>query len=83
MTQQQRNILRAAAANGGTITKREVADMSGSYFCNADKHLGAILSRMVKSGLLKRIRPGVFEIGSGKKSVSVTQETKEPTLFEL
>lgn len=82
MSAQQKIIIRAANANGGKITKSQAVDLIGhTYYYNSDQHVGAILSRMVKSGLLKRIRPGVFEIGSGKKSVSVTQETKEPTLF--
>lgn len=31
-----------------------------SYYANERKHTGDVLSRMVKSGLLKREKPGVF-----------------------
>lgn len=68
MTQQQKQIIRAAQERGGRITKKEVVEMyGGSYYCGADNHLGAMLSRMVKAGLLVREKPGVFVVGSGKE----------------
>lgn len=33
-----------------------------SYYCNANKHLGEILSRMVKSGKIERVKKGVFRV---------------------
>ena len=36
------------------------ANVSFSYYCNANKHLGEILSRMVKSGKIERIKKGLF-----------------------
>lgn len=69
MTDKRSAILREAARNGGTITKRDACALIGEgYYCNADTHVGAVLSRMVKAGLLNRIKPGVFEIGTGKKA---------------
>ena len=56
------------------ITKKEAVQLiGGKYFCNADKHVGDVLSRMVKSGLLKRIKNGVFELGDGIKKNTVPQ----------
>lgn len=30
------------------------------YYCNEKKHLGTLLSRMVKSGKIERVRKGVY-----------------------
>ena len=36
-------------------------NMSFSYYANHKKHLGEILSRMVKSGSIERVKKGVFK----------------------
>lgn len=73
LTPQQTQILKDAQERGGTITKKEIVEMyEHLYFCNGDKHLGDILSRMVKSGLLIREKPGVFKVGKGKKKKPAT-----------
>jgi predicted transcriptional regulator of viral defense system len=36
------------------------ANVSFSYYCNANKHLGEILSRMVKDGKIERVKKGLF-----------------------
>ena len=73
LTPQQSQILKDAQERGGTITKKEIVEMyEHLYFCNAEKHLGDILSRMVKSGLLIREKPGVFKAGKGKKKKPAT-----------
>lgn len=43
-----------------------------THYCNGDKHVGDCLSRMVKSGLLIRVKPGVFITGNGKKNKPAT-----------
>jgi hypothetical protein len=44
-----------------TITKKEaVVLIGGSYYCNAAFHVGNVLSRMVKSRLIARIKPGLY-----------------------
>lgn len=35
-------------------------NVSFYYYCNANKHLGALLSRMVKSGKIARVQKGLF-----------------------
>lgn len=71
-------------SNGGTATKAQVvAALGGNYYCHGDKHVGDRLSRMVKSNLLKRIKPGVFEIGSSKKSNPLTIVEGQTQLFEI
>ena len=37
------------------------------YYCNERKHTGALLSNMVKRGLLVRTKPGVFEAPKRKQ----------------
>jgi hypothetical protein len=56
----------------GTITKKHAVSMlSCYYYCNADKHVGEILSRMVNACKLRRISAGVLELGSGKRTTDV------------
>lgn len=83
LTPQQTQILKDAQANGGTITKKEVVAMYGRcYYHNGAKHLGDILSRMVKGGLLIREKPGVFKVWKGTKNKPATIAESQQTLFE-
>lgn len=44
------------------LSKSEIKEKSGiSYYCNTDKHLGDVLSRMVNNGLLERVKKGYFK----------------------
>jgi hypothetical protein len=36
------------------------------YYRNGRKHFSALLSRMVASGLITRIKPGIFKAGPGR-----------------
>lgn len=71
MTAEQKEILALLHQHGGTLTKKQVVDSLDGYFCNGAKHIGDRLSRMVDAGLLKRVKVGVFEAGSGKKAGTV------------
>lgn len=45
----------------GSITLSAAVHLIGrDIYYNSDKHVGALLSNMVKRGLIVRIRPGVF-----------------------
>jgi hypothetical protein len=82
LTEQQRTILNAAQERGGRIEKKEIVEMYGRcYFHNGAKHLGDILSRMVKSGLLVREKPGVFTVGKGKKNKPAVIVGNQTELF--
>lgn len=44
-----------------TLTEA-VALIGRDIYCNRHKHVGAILSNMVKRGLIERVKPGVFRM---------------------
>lgn len=63
ITQNQKILLDFAYKNENKISKQQAVELIGySYYCNAKKHVGDVLSRMVNSGKLNRIRNGHFEI---------------------
>ena len=82
MTPEQREIMTILQANGGEVTKAQVVEsIGGNYYCNGDKHVGDRLSRMVNAGMLIRVKPGVFKLGSGKKSKHEIVAEGQTTLF--
>jgi hypothetical protein len=47
----------------GTITTAEAVKIFGRHiYTNAEKHIGTRLARMVKRGLIVRLKPGVFAL---------------------
>lgn len=86
MTGRQRILFNWAQKQGGSFTKAEAVYQFGpNYYCNGDKHVGAILSRMVNSGILERPAPGKYRI-SEKPAAKRMKQKKEnliqKTLFE-
>jgi len=84
MTPDQRTIYNFIRDNGTATTTDIVALEGGKYYCNAEKYIGDRLSRMVKAGMIERVKPGVFSIGSGKKAakvVAVPVDQSQTTLF--
>lgn len=80
MTPQQKAII--ALARDGRVTKKEVvARYKGWYYTNAAKHIGDMLPRMVKAGMLIREKPGVFLVGKGTKDNPATIENNQIDLF--
>lgn len=78
MTPDQKQIIAILQEHGGEVTKKQVVEaIGGNYYCNGDKHVGDRLSRMVKSNLLVRVKPGVFRIGTGRKSNPSTIDTNQ------
>jgi predicted transcriptional regulator of viral defense system len=73
LTSHQRAIIAEAKRNGGHITKAQAVALIGSaYYCNAENHVGSVLSRMVKAGMLERTNPGVFQVCGKRKPKGVT-----------
>ena len=51
-----------AASNAQITLDEAVGLIGGNLYCNANQHVGQTLSRMVKRGLIVRVRPGVFRL---------------------
>ena len=81
MTPDQRKIINFIQSKG-TATKAEIVALDGGqYYCNADKYIGDRLSRMVNAGMLERVKPGVFRIGSGKNPGNDPVNENQTKLF--
>lgn len=78
----QKQILDFALKNENRITKKQAVELIGSYYYhNASKYVGEVLSRMVSSKLLKRIKNGLFEINNEKKQT--VKGISNPNQLEL
>jgi len=53
-----------------------------SYYCNANKHLGEILSRMVKDGKIERVKKGLYKYINAKQYLD-NFNSKQQNLFNL
>lgn len=81
MTPEQKQIMAILQANGGEVTKAQVVEaIGGDYYCNGSFHVGNSLSRMVNSGILIRVNPGVFKIGRGNRSKPSTADNNQISL---
>ncbi|AIM37409.1 hypothetical protein KO02_12455 [Sphingobacterium sp. ML3W] len=65
-TKHQQTIIHFVRSHDNKITKKQACELIPFYH-NTAKQVGDILSRMVKSKMLKRIKPGHFELGTGQK----------------
>lgn len=74
LTEKQSAILSYLKVNSA-ISKQEAVRIIGkSYYCNADKHVGDVLSRMVKSGLLIREKRGQYKPGKLKQPIEIKNQ---------
>ena len=63
----------------GEKKKSEIVDRFGHwYYCNGDKHVGNLLSTMVRRNLLVRKSKGVYELNLSLQK-SATNQSKEIT----
>jgi hypothetical protein len=76
LSDKQKKVLAYCHAHDGKITKKEAMSIIDDHYCNGEKHVGDVLSRMVKAGLLTREKPGVFKIGKGGRSKSAGIENQ-------
>jgi len=84
MTKQQEITMYLSKVPSATIDEI-YANVSFCYYCNANKHLGAVLSRMVKAGKIQRVKKGVFRFVShtGNNSAGFDEmPIAQPTLFD-
>jgi len=68
MKNKERIIFEYVKKNNKVTIKEAVRLIGSDYFINGCKHPGGILSRMVKSGLLRRIKKGTFELDNNLKT---------------
>ncbi len=87
LSPKQRDILKLFRP-GFEVTKQTVIDSgyAGSYYHNGAKYIGEILGRMVRQGLIERVKPGVFRLPDKPpvKQTYIKAETaddKQLTLF--
>jgi|LakMenE01Jun11ns_1017448.scaffolds.fasta_scaffold8545847_2 hypothetical protein len=55
--------------------------VSFSYYCNYEKYIGEICSRLVENGHITRVKPGVFKLGGTKKAETEHNNPKQISLF--
>ena len=56
----------------GFITLKEAVHLvGGDVYANADKHTGAILSNMVRHGMLIRVKPGTFKLPEQEQALKL------------
>ena len=85
--ERQVEVLKVFIDTEEVLSKKQIKEMTGiSYYYNTDKHLGDVLSRMVKNGLLIRVRKGYFKwSGSTVPNHRKTEiiQSKEQTKFKF
>ena len=60
-SEKQQKVLDYLEANGQITLGEAVMIIGRDYYCNERFHVGQVLSRMVKRGLIKRVSRGLFE----------------------
>lgn len=81
LTEKQIKVIEFCRQNNNTITKKDAMGLINTHYCNGEKHVGDCLSRMVKAGLLIRVKPGHFTLGSGTKNKPSTIVKNQINLF--
>ena len=71
-SRKQQSVIRSAKTNGFVTLKEAVRLVGGDIYANAEKHTGAILSNMVKRGMLIRVKPGTFKLPEQEQTLKLT-----------
>ena len=81
----QKEILRLFYKNIEVKKSEIVTAFGGNYYHNPEKYIGERLGRMVKAGILDRVRPGVYVLSKTPKTKSgkpaPTNDENQLTLF--
>lgn len=71
MTHKQKAIIQFIALRGGEAKKSEIVEAYKHwYYHNSAKYIGEILSRLVKSKKIRRLRKGVYAFSPPVESLS-------------
>lgn len=83
MTDKQRTILTFARDHSRIITLEQAVALIGKYYyANERKHTGVVLSRLVRSGHLRREKPGTFWLVRMDRQTQNEEAGKvQPSLF--
>lgn len=82
LTPYQREILQFVQGKGQATTDDLVERFGGRNPYAPRKYVTLAVGRMVNTNLLKRVKPGVFEVGTGTKSKPSTIPEWQTNLFE-
>lgn len=82
MTPEQKRILQIVHEYGKDCPKKHLVEkLGGEYYANGEKHVGDRISRMVKSKMLVRVKPGLYRVGTGTKYKPATIDEGQRRLF--
>lgn len=81
MKPKQKIIVEFCLKNNNECTKADAMRLINTHYANGEKHVGEVLSRMVKSGILIRIKPGFFKLGDGVRKVRNIIAPNQQNLF--
>lgn len=75
----QKALIDRCRQDGFITTKLANEMLAGYYYHNHEKYVSELLTRLVKSGKLVRVKVGVYELGTRKVSMDV--EANQSELF--
>ena len=82
ITDKQKEIINLFGSDKNkTLWKRDIVESIDNYYYNGSKHIGDRLSRMVKSGLLVRVKPGLYRLGLKNPHKKVHANPNQLKLF--
>jgi len=80
LSDKQKKIVEFALRNDNQITKDQAVLLIDDYYANGRKHVGDVLSRMVKRNVLTRVKNGHFVL---RNLVPVKQDIIVPNQINL
>jgi DNA-binding Lrp family transcriptional regulator len=80
LSEKQKRILKYLHEHG-EIDFDTVRSLIDDHYCNGGKHCSETMTRMVKQGIVKRIKKGVFVLGSGRKPGNPLEFKNQVNLF--
>lgn len=72
LSRKQALIVNFMRGKESTSKKEIVEKFDHWHYTNSDFHIGAILSNMVKRGIIKRIKNGLFKIGTNSANTDLS-----------
>jgi hypothetical protein len=76
VSRKQRVILDTLAKQQVIALPQAVRLIGGNIYHNESKHVGAVLSNMVKRGMIRRLSPGVFALPEQPNPEAFTLDAK-------